>query len=106
MRAAVERHVLEEMCEPALIIRLVQRSRAHEQAQRGACLRFMIRHDRIAQSIWQLPKAHRGVGFEVARLVREWRGCLLRRWAFRDQGRGEEGEAGETEKELGHQWDE
>ena len=71
--AAVERHVFEEMRDPALVVLLVQRTGEHEQPQRSPALGLAVRVDDVAQSVLQHAEFRRRVGFEIARFMREAR---------------------------------
>ena len=71
--AAVERHVFEEMRDPALVVLLMQRTGEHEQTQRSPAPRLAVRVDDVAQPVLQHAELRRRVGFEIARLMREAR---------------------------------
>ena len=102
MRAAVEGHVLEEVGEAALILLFFERTAAHEQTEGGASFRFVIGQHNIAEAVWQGSEMRRGIGFKIARFLRErrsffeWR-RVLRRSDWRE---GESEEEKKAEKKL------
>ena len=57
----IERHVLDEVREPLLIIILENRAGVHDQTQLGALLRLLVAAHVVAQSIRQRPDAYRWI---------------------------------------------
>jgi hypothetical protein len=61
MRAAVERHVLDQVREPELIVFFEQRSGLDREAQRDALRRTRVRPDEVGETVGQLRRADGGV---------------------------------------------
>jgi hypothetical protein len=51
MPRAVETHVLDEVCEPALIFVFEHRTRIHDEPKLGAALGLLVRANVVAQPI-------------------------------------------------------
>ena len=68
--AAVEHHVLEEMREAALVVGFHHGADPEAHAHRRGLARQRIAHQRVAQSVRQLPVGDRRVGLELGGLVR------------------------------------
>ena len=58
-----------EIGEPALVVVFLERAGVDEEPQRRAALGLVVRHDGVTHTVRQRAETHRGVGFQVARLV-------------------------------------
>ena len=78
--AAVERHVLDEVREPLLVVRFLERSRLHGQPQRHTFFRAPVAADEVLEAVRQRPcpdgRVERQDGLRVDRRLGCWR--LLR----------------------------
>ena len=90
VRAAVERHVLDQVREPKLIVGLEQRSRLHREPHRHALRGPRIRPDEVGEAVGQLRGAHGGVERNRVRRVERLRDEHGRRRHEREQ-RGDYG---------------
>ena len=72
-RAAVERHVLEEMGDTALGLGFVEGTGVDLEAERGAVLRLGVFEQSVAKTVGQSAVADGGIRLEVARSVGERR---------------------------------
>ena len=86
---SVERHVLDEVCEPELVLVLEDGARVHDEAQFRPVLRLIVLVHEVAQAVVQHP----GDDGRVRRnRIRRGRGLPRR------SGRGERGEKGDGDR--------
>ena len=91
VRASVEGHVLEEMSQTALILRLLEGSGQDLKAEGGPLARFGVGPHHVAQAIFQDAEMGGRIGGEVAALLGE-----------RSAPRTEGGKGGEQKEEFSH----